>query len=250
MGHTLIFQHTDKSINYLSRTTVFGPESKIVYEFLNATKEKYDIGQGDYAVFLEPLLDTGVPDIVVVKYRKKTFEQNWNSYRNILLNVDLKILNYMTSTMSYKYNDFVQMLGISKHNLNKSLDRLLHANLVRQCSNNNWHNKSMNTIWGIQSISAIEAKIKECSSAVNQAEMNLWFANESCVLFPNHRISKRIIDSVSSKRMGVITIDNQKGIKTIIKPFRTKGPSSYASWLFNEWIGRKLFSIGETNDSF
>lgn len=247
MGNVLLFPYSDERIGYISRMkNSSGPEGNIVFNFLRVLKAKYELQKGDYAFFIEPCLDTGYPDIVVIKYKREKYISFWNSSRNNLQNIDLKVLNFMISMKGVHLDVFVSKLGISESIIGKILVRLSDAGLVFQSPySKRWHNKSMATIWGIKKISAIEAKIKDCSSAMNQAETNLWFANESTVLFPDHHFSDKILESLSKRKIGAMVINDHEQIKTIVRPAVSRGPCSYASWLFNEWIGRKLFSTGE-----
>lgn len=247
MGSVILFPYTDARIGYISRMkNSSGPEANIVFNYLRVIKTKYESQKGDYAFFIEPFLDTGFPDIVVVKYKREKYISFWNSNRNKLQNIDLKILNFMISMKGVHSNTFISKLGVSEPNIMKSLLRLAEADLVFQSPHSKrWHNRSMATIWGIRKISAIEAKMKDCSAAMNQAEANLWFANESTVLFPEHHFSEKILESLSKRKIGAMVINNHEHVKTVVKPTISRGPCSYASWLFNEWIGRKLFSTGE-----
>lgn len=244
----LLFQYTDSQIGYFSRIGTAGPEAEIVYNFLRVIMAKYECAKGEYAIFLEPKLDTGFPDIVVVKYRRDYFLSHWNENRKNLITSDLRLLNFLYSTNGVTSRDIISMLGVSESSLRKSLGRLESADMITCNTRHTWRPKALMANWGIQSILSIEAKIKDWNSAISQAETNVWFANESYVLFPSRKISAKITADISEKALGVFFINEKQQIRKLLNSSKNVGPRSYASWLFNEWIGNKLNNyLGENS---
>jgi hypothetical protein len=87
-----------------------------------------------------------------------------------------------------------------------------------------------------------EAKISDWRGVIDQANMNRWFASESCVLSPVSKPSEQVINNAKANGIGIYAMPFGMQAKTVQKPERLSGlPVSYASWLFNEWIGRQIF---------
>ena len=77
---------------------------------------------------------------------------------------------------------------------------------------------------------------------LEQASNNRWFASESCVLLPSCSLHERSRSKAKNLGIGIWGLSkNNNNFRIIQKPVRVKSPASYASWFFNEWIGRKLF---------
>ena len=84
-------------------------------------------------------------------------------------------------------------------------------------------------------------EISDWTSVFRQANVNRWFASESCVLSPVSNPSVRVITKAQKKGIGIYSMPSGLCAKIIQKPERSGGlPVSYASWMFNEWIGRQL----------
>ena len=122
----------------------------------------------------------------------------------------------------------------------------MDASMIKR-TKQRWVPYRLSNNYGISSIKTIEAKISNWSSVFNQATLNLWFSSESSILSPVTKPSNKVISNAESKGIGIYSMPlraNSK-ISSIQKPLRTSGiPISYASWLFNEWIGRQLFRKG------
>ena len=100
---------------------------------------------------------------------------------------------------------------------------------------------SIKKVYGIRKIKAIEAKISDWNNVFQQALMNRLFASESYVLTPVSKPSTPIFEHAKQNGIGIFSLPQGEKFKTKWKPKLTSGlPVSYASWLFNEWIGRRL----------
>lgn len=202
--HVLLFQYNEIDIGYCTRTSPCGPESEIVFYFLQFIRNKYELQNGTYAIFIEPKLDTGFPDIVVVKYSQEYYKKHWNSRRLLLTTRDLKLLNFLYSTQGVSFKDIIFMLGIQEKKLQQSIEKLLSAEMITCTNQKRYRPKPLKYNWGIQYILSIEAKIKNWQSAIEQAENNIWFTSESYVLFPSRRISTQILNRITSKNLELI----------------------------------------------
>lgn len=239
MNTVLEFSHNDPSIGLTVRTSLNGPETELTQQFISQFKNKISSMKRHYALFHEPLLPTGFPDIVAVSYNPKLF-QDWSYNRSILKKSDFKILHHLHYISGENSIVIQKQLGITADILIQSLERLLDANLIRR-SKNKWLPKSIRSTYGVTKIQAIEAKMKDWNGVLRQANMNQWFASESCILVPIKAPSASVMNRAKANGIGVITLPTGEKLKTIQKPVKGSLPSSYASWMFNEWIGKKLF---------
>jgi len=235
----LEFNTSDSSINLTARTVRKGPESVLLDEFVSKYKGKLGALKRHYAIFYEPLVPTGYPDMVVVSYNPKSY-QSWAMPRNKLEVIDLKILHHLYFVKGSTSLAIEKQLGLNSKIMLNSLERLLDASLLRR-TKQRWVPKQLKQAYGIYNIKSIEAKISNWSGAFSQAGMNQWFASESCVLSPVKKPSPQVVEVAKKSGIGIYSQSPGVDLKMILSPARINGlPLSYASWMFNEWIGRQL----------
>jgi len=239
MASLLEFKNNDPEIGISTRTQVDGPESDLLNEFVEQYVGKLCSLKRHYALFYEPLLPTGYPDLVIVTYKPHTYA-SWTCERAKLGVLELKVLHHLYFVGGSTSHLMEQQLGIEGKHLLRSLERLMDASLVRRAKQQ-WIPKPLSNSYGISNIRAVEAKISDWQSALSQAGMNRWFSSESYVLSPVSKPSQQVLNMAKTKGIGIFSKPSNIRVKTIQKSTRTSGlPVSYASWLFNEWIGRQL----------
>lgn len=240
MPNLLQFKMTDPEIGISARTQIEGPESDLLNEFVKRYANQLSSLKRHYALFYEPLLPTGYPDLVAVAYNPSKYK-SWTEERTQLGVLDLKVLHHLYFVKSSTSSLLEKQLGLDSKMLLRTLERLMDASLVRRAKQR-WLPKRLDVTYGISNIKTIEAKISDWSSVFKQAEMNRLFSSESCILSPVSKPSTKIISKAKAHGIGIYSMPSKVHVKTIQKPDRFGGlPISYASWLFNEWIGRQLF---------
>lgn len=240
MPHLLEFKQSDPGIGIHVRTQTEGPESTLLNAFVQQYADHLCTLKRHYALFYEPLLTTGYPDLVVVSYNPDKYS-SWTEARNELSVLDLKVLHHLYFVGGSTYSSIERQLGLKGRMLLRVLERLMDASLVRR-SRLQWLPKPLSDSYGISCIKTIEAKISNWRGVLGQAHLNRWFSSESCVLSPVSKPSEQIISKAREKGIGIYSMPSGTQAKMIQKPERLNGlPVSYASWLFNEWIGRQLF---------
>jgi len=238
MAKLLEFKKSDKDIGISVRTQIKGPESVLLNEFVEQYSDKLTSLKKHYALFYEPLVPTGYPDLVVVTYNPEKY-RFWTKERTRLGVLELKVLHlyFVKGSTSERLE---RQLGLESKQILRILEKLLDASLLKR-SKSRWVPVSLRSIYGINNIKAIEAKISDWSGVLQQANMNRLFSSESYVLFPVHTPSKRMISEARKSGIGIYSKPLGGNAKIVQKPLRSSGlPVSYASWLFNEWIGRQL----------
>lgn len=240
MAPIIEFTASDRSIGLLTRSTREGPESQLTSEFIENRIPILREHKRHYAIFCEPMLETGFPDIVIVSYNPKAFD-NWQGERSKLTVLDIKILHHLHFRGGANAHTIEKELGVNSNDLIRSLERLLESKLIRWYSKQ-WMPRSLKTRFAVRSIVAIEAKIKNWRTAFKQAELNRWFASESYVLLPVSNPQEKILVESEKLGIGIYSMPNNSYTRKIIASKQGQLPSSYASWLFNEWIGRRLYN--------
>lgn len=240
----ILFQETMADINYISRTKTLGAELEMVKKYISFLKKKYScLKTKKAAIFLEPQLDTGYPDIVVVEF--SSFPTiGWNKARSNLNLNDIKILFYIQIYKMTTFYNIQKVLGFSEDAIKKSINKLFKCNLI-YCSKNN---KKIRAIYlksycRINKIISIEAKIDKWNDAIRQAENNIWFSTESYIMMNKANCSVSIKNACQKRGIGIILMDGV--IKTALKSDKRKFPVSYASLQFNELILRYLNKEGD-----
>lgn len=245
----LLFEFTkpDKSIGLITRTLQPGPEQLLVERYVQFLRKKLGESSSHFAIFTEPQLASGFPDIVVVRFRPKAFDA-WKSERLLLGVLDIKVLFHIHFSGGGTFERLQEALGMSQNQISKSVELLLTSDLLRQ-RGGFFRTADIKQSFGISSITAIEAKIQDWAGAVEQAQLNLWFASESYILSPNVAPTARIIETARDHGIGILAMPTNGSLEGILHARKLSLPGSYASWQFNEWIGRKIFlSRGIKND--
>lgn len=231
------FCASNLEIGLLTRNSRKGPEQVLVRNFVDSITNSFKNKNTELAIFYEPQLDTGFPDIVFVEYLPHIFDK-WNDARSSILPIDVKVLHYLHLVNGSDSSSMESKLGIDSDILLKSLERLLDSKLIYRKSKQ-WKPFSLRKNFAVKEIVAIEAKISNLKSAFEQAQINKWYASESYVLFPTVMPNKDTISTSQKLGVGIYT-SNLNGINKVSHSMRGMLPSCYASWLFNEWIGRYL----------
>lgn len=231
------FTGEDKRIGLLSRNGITGPETELVNSFVKYVPQCFRWQKGAVAIFHEPRLETGFPDLVIVQYLPEVFD-NWVATRNNLQPIDLKVLHYLSHVREADADTLIAILGISAKPLLSSIEKLLDSGVIKR-SKGKWKAEPFKHIFGLRSIIAVEAKIKNWTGAFQQSQLDLWFASESYVLSPVEKPNQSIIERSETTGIGVFLL-NGKHARRYRGARKISLPSSYGSWMFNEWIGRYL----------
>lgn len=236
-------------INYTARTSTVGKEFDMVTSYIDYLIEKYEKLQKKRAViFIEPQLDTGYPDIVIVEYNS-TPSLKWNELRNSLNTTDIKILFYIQTHGQCKLHNLRDTLGFPMETIYKTVQKLNNCGLVyMHLKQESVSHVALESYCRINKIISLEAKIDKWNEAIRQAGNNIWFSTESYVLMNKGSCSDSIRAACREQGVGIILINGT--VKTALRSNRRKFPVSYASLQFNEWILRYVNRKGEQDDSF
>jgi hypothetical protein len=153
----------------------------------------------------------------------------------------MKILHHLYNVKIFKEkSEITKELGFSLRKANKSVGKLLEAELVTMNKQNKIKIKLIKEIFFIKEIISIEAKLHNWKRALEQSVNNTYFSSQSYTLFPDKIITKRLLEEYINTDVGIISFE--KSYRIIKKPKRRTIPSSMSSWFFNEHIGRELWA--------
>lgn len=213
------------------RGPVAGPERALVETFLNTATIRLLPGRS-LTVFAEPALDTGFPDLVAVVWRRE-LARGWSADRERLRAMDLRLLHLLATQGAM---DLSFLRQIFRRGLNAMLTRLEEAGVVT-IGRERCRARSTSSIFAVERIIAIEAKVSATQRALEQAYANTWFSSESHALLPRPRAGERFMGAASSYGVGVLGFEDDRVEKVCEASVRAV-PLSYGSWLFNEWTWR------------
>lgn len=213
------------------REPIAGPEQVLIETFLNTATVRIPPGRS-LTVFAEPAIDTGFPDLVAVVWRSDVASR-WRTGRERLRAMDLRLLHLLATRGAMELAFLRQAF---RRDLKGMLTRLEDAGVVT-VGKSKCRARSMSSIFAVERIIAIEAKISATQRALEQACANTWFSSESHALLPHQRTGKRLVGMASSLGVGVLGFEEDQLAKVCTASVRAV-PLSYGSWLFNEWTWR------------
>lgn len=240
LDKVMLFNKTIPEIGLVTRKATEGVEFDLVQRFIDFTIDKFSEKNGStkLAIFCEPMVGMGYPDVVLATYSPKVFE-GWKEVRFSLTPSDLKVLQHIVSSGGIDSANIVKQLGVDSKDLLITLEKLLDARMIKRESKM-WRSYSISKIYGIKKLIAVEAKINNWSAVLKQATLNKWFSSETYALSTlSTKPTKRIINLFENNGVGIYVFNGD--FKRIKESPVLKLPSCYGSFMFNEWIGRRHY---------
>lgn len=235
MAKVRVFNHSIPEIGYISRTVTQGDEFEMVSRYINYLITVYKRSKcKNAAIFIEPQIDSGYPDIVIVEYTSK-LGANWNDFRWDLTNTDLKILYQIQMQKYVSVDELSDLLGFTHTSIEKSINHLCQCDLVHlSSSKKSVRNVPLSRYCQIRKVISIEAKINKWADAIKQAERNIWFSTESYILMNRESCNSSILNDCQKRGIGIILVNGS--IKKALESEQRLFPVSYASLQFGEWL--------------
>jgi hypothetical protein len=191
--------------------------------------------KSDVAVFVEPKIDSGYPDIVIVYYNDN-YMMHWTQERNRLSDDDLKILALVFKASKCTVDEIATTFGFSHQRALKSIELLADCGILQQ-QGKRWKTTNKSSFFGIKRVVAIEAKIGNAKKALPQAIMNTRFSTQSYSLIDITNPAQKTISEYKSLGIGIIAGDKYS---TVLESAQRKLPVSCTTLKFNDWIGRQI----------
>ncbi len=213
------------------RAPVPGPEEDMVQEFLSIAHANLPRGRR-LTVFLQPEVETGFPDLVAVVWRPAKTKA-WPLERARLGATDLRLLHLLATGGPLQLS---ALRHYFRRGLTGMLRRLEEAGVI-VTGKTTCRARSISTIFAVEQIVAIEAKVSAHRRAIEQAGANTWFSSESHALLRTTRVREGVLGPAANWGVGVLGLD--AGLVAHVAPPSVRPvPQSYGSWLFNEWTWR------------
>jgi len=244
MSQIMIFDHSKPDIGLYSRTTTRGEEYALVEKFIEYYCHTFTRNNKKtrLAVFVEPRIESGFPDIVFASYLPSII-CNWSDERERLDIYDLKLLSYLCGTDKTSGAMLISKLGFPEKQTVTSLEKLMDAKLISY-RNHEWRARELRDVFSLTNLVAIEAKMSDISKVVEQTHHNTWFASRSYALTNTmcpHGDTVRTF-----MRYGLGLYCKSKQFQKVVEAKEFALPSSYVSFQFNEWIGKVIARQGGT----
>jgi hypothetical protein len=216
------------------RKTKIGPEAELLELALSSSS--LDNKCKKAIIFREPQLPTGFPDLVAVYTSKR--DTKFNPFRPGLSTWHIKLLHLIYQLGGGYLHDISQSSLYPLGKVKILVDELSQADMV-YFRGKKIFPAAMRRIFKATRIVAIEAKINDWHRAIRQAIANRWFSSHSYILLPEKHRMTRILDEAQSFGIGVMVFDGQN-TRELCQPKPQNLPTSYGSWLLNEWAIRMI----------
>jgi len=238
MNQVLVLNQDRLDIGLFTRNNTYGEEYALVGQFIDyyCSVFKRNNKKMQLAVFVEPRIDSGFPDVVFASYLPSILD-NWSDKRERLDVSDLKVLSYLSGVGREKGEMIITKLGFSEKQAINSLEKLMDAKLITY-NVGGWQTRKLRDTFSITKLIAVEAKLSDVSGVVDQSYVNTRFASHSYALInstnPASETKKRFAEyGIGLYSRGTCFMRHVEAKKYTL-------PSSYVSYQFNEWIGRAI----------
>lgn len=238
MDRVLMFDHNIRDIGLYTRPTTPGDELDLVKDFIEYYIHNFLKNNkiNNLAVFVEPKLASGFPDIVFASYSPKILE-NWSEQREKLEINDLKVLSHLLITKGSTGSELITGLKMSEKDTIRAIEKLLDANMILR-SQGEWRPVDVKKIYYIKKLISVEAKMTDIKKVAEQSLINTWFASQSYALTNASNPQSSTIRKF--ERQGTGLYCKKKSFRKIVEAKKLTSPSSYQSLQFNEWIGKTV----------
>lgn len=232
----MILDHDIKKIGVYTRTVTEGEELELVKEFIDYYIHIFlkNNKVNNLAVFVEPQIASGFPDIVLASYSPKILD-GWSDEREKLNINDFKVLSYLVMSGGASGEKLITWLGLSEKAVLRALENLLDAKMVLRI-NGVWKPVDIKKTYHVKKLVSVEAKISDMKKVAEQSLVNTWFASQSYALVSVANPQDNTLKNFEKQGTGLYC--KPKGFKKVVEAQKLKLPSSYLSFQFNEWIGK------------
>ncbi|MDR0993048.1 MAG: hypothetical protein LBN38_00560 [Verrucomicrobiota bacterium] len=242
MNQVTTFNYNNPDIGLYTRPATLGDEYSLVESFINYYCHRFvrNNKKTQLAVFVEPSIDSGFPDVVFASYLPSIMN-NWSDKRETLNTFDLKLLSYLCSTENVLGAKLISTLGFPEKQTITSLEKLMDAKLVSY-RDHSWRVREMRDVFSLTKLIAVEAKLNDVSKVVEQTHLNTRFASHSYALINSAHPQGETVKTF--KRFGIGLYGKDSQFRRIVEAKQYTLPSSYLSFQFNEWIGKSISRQG------
>ncbi len=243
----LRFDARDPDIGYYQRRPTPGPEEALVTRFLGQLWAEPWLAGQHVALFREPQIMTGYPDIVLALYDPARCA-GWQPARYALTAHHCKLLAFLAhhaAPVDLAILD--RLLGLRGREATRRMTALVESGLVEEVATwggTQWALRPLAGMLGILRLIAIEAKVSANREVLSQASANRWFAGESAILVPHAPHSPARRDELARWGVGC-WVSTPAGCELWRAPGEREDLATrYLTWRFQQWIGCRLRDAG------
>ena len=238
MEQVIVLDSSRQDIGLFTRNPTPGDEQVLVDRFIEyyTSEFKRRNKKNRLAVFIEPRIDSGFPDIVFAAFLPSILD-NWSDKRERLDIIDIKLLSFLAEVNVICGTKLISKLGYPEKQTIKSLEKLLDAKLIIYRSNG-WHIRKKSDIFSITKLVAVEAKLSDIRKVVDQTFLNTRFASHSYAVLNSHNPRSGTLQTFSKHGVGLYGKGHP--FKKHVEAKRYALPSCYVSYQFNEWICKAI----------
>jgi hypothetical protein len=242
MSHIMIIKSSCPDIGLYTRPATIGDEYSLVEQFIEYYCHTFTRNnkKTQLAVFVEPRIDSGFPDVVFASYLPSIID-NWSDKREGLDVYDLKLLSYLCTTENMLGARLISTLGFPEKQTITSLEKLMDAKLISY-RNHSWRVRELRDVFSLTKLIAVEAKLNDMNKVVEQTHLNTRFASHSYALTNSAHPQGETVKTF--KKFGIGLYGKGSQFCRIVEARQYNLPSSYLSFQFNEWIGKSLAHHG------
>lgn len=181
----------------------------------------------------------GLPDIVAINYDERILSRRKHDLKSVktpAFTIDCAYtLSYLSRRRGVSYETLKANFSNYNGSLNSILNTLEQRNLI-QVNNGKIKALRKSHSFAIKTITTIEAKLRQWSRVIHQAQRHLWFTECSYVLLPKQSplILSHIRKRCQTHEVGLFLYDSDLRIKTLVKKPKARPHNTHIAWLLNE----------------
>lgn len=230
-----------QSIMSLNQSLFYQKEHFLVNDFASCYSNQPG-NDGSVKLIFEYNTNWGVVDLLIINYNKRVLEArydeliNYNHIENGTSKLVGHALSFLSHNSSISYAELGQFLNLRTNQTLKLVDLLVDRKLIYTYESKTIKLRAKEDLFFINSVYAVEAKLKNWRNAIAQAERHLWFTNHSFILIPelNTETQFKVRLQCQQKRLGLIIQQRSDSFKFLEKPTNDCLFVNYFLWKMNE----------------
>lgn|GEM_PF-2519923 len=196
----------------------------------------------------------GRPDIALIEYHPEILLNRIYASKAIHSQLSNLAACAMCHLNARSWTDVIKlgaMLNCRENTLRTVIKELCSRQLI-EAKENLIKARPKKEILAIKKITVFEAKLFQWKNAIDQAERNLWFTNDSYVLMPEKKeeMSRSIVEHCNKKGVGLGFFSLNEGVRYPLRPERTGITDTPLLWIFNEGLMERYDSRCELFTGF
>lgn len=217
-----------------SRNPVEGPELRLLTRLLQTTLPTDK--RLARVVFREPEVPTGFPDLVIAYPSARPLVEC--RARLTLTARHIQLLHHLWCVRGDGLESVAKALSLRPIDVECCADNLVAADLVTR-RGRFLLPKATRRTFVLRRLVAVEGKMRNWRSALQQAVANTWFASHSFIAIPPTRSLPQVKREARRHGIGVLVVNDTEST-CVLSPKEHAIPASYGSWLFNEWTVQRM----------